>query len=111
MNAIIYHTNQLTKNELFIQRVCIAVLALIFCSALSYGYMINATIGNVVARQKAQSSITKLSAELATLETTHLQLKNNIGPSLAVQLGFVDVADPHFVSYNQSQSLSLNTPR
>lgn len=111
MNAIIYHTNQLTKNEIFIQRVSVTILALILCSFLSYGYLINATIGNVVARQQAQSSITKLSAELATLETVHLQLKNNIAPSLAIQLGFVDVAEPHFVAYNQSQSLSLSTSR
>ncbi len=111
MNAIIYHTNQLTKNEIFIQRVSIAILALILCSFLSYGYLINATIGNVVARQKAQSSISKLSAELAILETAHLQLKNRIDPSLAIQLGFVEVAEPRFVAYNQSQSLSLNTSR
>lgn len=111
MNAIIYHTNQLTKNEIFIQRVCFVILALVFCSILAYGYLINATIGNVVARQQAQSSITALSAELATLETAHLQLKNHIDPSLAAQLGFVDVAEPHFVAYNQSQSLSLNLGR
>lgn len=111
MNAIIYHTNQLTKNEIFIQRLSFVMLTLILCSFLSYGYLINATIGNVVARQQAQSAITKLSAELATLETTHLQLKNRIDPSLAAQLGFVDVAEPRFVAYNQSQSLSLNTPR
>lgn len=111
MNAIIYHTNQLTKNEIFIQRVSIAVLALIFCAFLSYGYLVNATIGNVVARQQAQSAITKLSAELAILETAHLKLKNRIDPSLATQLGFVSVAEPRFVAYNQTQSLSLNTSR
>jgi|GEM_PF-1959495 len=111
MNAIIYHTNQLTKNEIFIQRVSAVLIVLILCSVLSYGYLINSTIGNVVARQKAQSSITTLSAELASLETAHLQLKNRISPALATQLGFVGVAEPHFVAYNQSQSLSLNLVR
>ncbi len=60
MNAIIYQTNLLTKNELFIQRVSFAILAFVFCSILSYGYLINATIGNVVARQQAQLKITTL---------------------------------------------------
>ncbi len=111
MNAIIYHTNQLTKDETFIQRACFAVLVFIFCSAVSYGYMINATIGNIVARQKAQTGIAAISAELAMLETKHLDLKNRIDPSLAASLGFVAVAEPRFVTYNQSQSLSLNVSR
>ncbi len=111
MNAILYHTNELSKNELFIQRCCFVVIALILCSFLSYGYLINATIGNVVARQQAQSAIASLSAEMAMLESAHLEIKNSINPAFAAELGFVEVAEPHFVPYNQSQSLSLNASR
>ena len=110
MNAIIARTNTISKDELLIKRLCSTLMAFAFLAALMYGYLINKTIANVVARQHAQSEIGILSSRVAELETTQLKLKNRITASLANQLGFVEMADPSYISV-KPVSLSLNSAR
>ena len=110
MNAIIARTNTISKDELLIKRICSTLMAFAFLAALMYGYLINKTIANVVARQHAQSEIGILSSRVAELETTQLNLKGKITANLASQLGFVEMSDPEYISAKVT-SLSFNATR
>ena len=112
MNAIIYHTNTLTKDELFLQRACISLFALILGAAFIYGYCINATIANVISRQNVQKEIGMLNSQVSSLESQSMTLKEGVTPTLAAKLGFVDVSETSFISDSQSlQGFSFNTVR
>jgi hypothetical protein len=69
---------------------------------LTYGYMLNTTILNVVARQKAQTQIALLSSDTSDLETSYIALQNDVSINLAYSLGFKDVSNPQFLYRNNS---------
>jgi hypothetical protein len=85
---------------------------LIVICAVAYVFMINKTVFNIVARQKAESQVTKLSSDLSILESNHLALKSKITPEFAATLGFTEAANAQFVSYDSAgTNLSFNTVR
>ena len=74
---------------------------------LTYGYMLNATILNVVARQKSQNDIASLSSDIGNLETSYIALQNNVNIDLAYSMGFKDVSNPQFL-YRNSSAIGLS---
>jgi len=63
---------------------------------LSYGFLINKTILNAVAKQDLQRQISSLNSNVDSLEFTYLSMENNITVDLALSKGFVSVPENTF---------------
>ncbi len=63
------------------------VFALVLFASL-YAYLVNQTVWNVVARQKAEKSLTSLNSSTSQLESTYMAMKGGIDMTLAKSLGF-----------------------
>jgi cell division protein FtsL len=85
-----------------------ALVLLIICCAILYVFMINKTVLNIVASQKMGTEAGKLSSDISRLETQNIALNGRITPEFAATLGFVQPANPEYISYKQDGSLSIN---
>ncbi|MEI7777304.1 MAG: hypothetical protein WCI52_01745 [bacterium] len=79
------------------------VLFWIFASAalglfLSYAFLVNEAIMNVVNRQKAEVQISKISSITSDLEAKYIALENGINLPLAYSKGFQDAKDVTFIT-------------
>ncbi|HZS42934.1 MAG TPA: hypothetical protein VFA52_01815 [Candidatus Paceibacterota bacterium] len=84
------------------------ILALILFVGI-YGYLVNKTVWNVVARQRAEKNITLLNTQLGSLESNYMSLKNNINLNLAHSLGFSQTTDTKYINRPALGRLSSNT--
>jgi hypothetical protein len=77
-----------------------------------YVYLVNATIMNVVAREKVESTISELSTTIGDLEFKYISLKNNITLDLAREKGFTDASPTAFLARNEAApALSYGSTR
>ena len=89
--------------------VLLTALILMFAS---YVYLVNKTIMNVVARERTEKTLSKLSTTIGGLEFKYITLKNNITLELAHAKGFQDSTNTTFLAKNASNvSLSYNSTR
>lgn len=63
-----------------------------------YGFLINKTIMNVVARQNSEKEIASLSSAVGDLEFKYMNLKSSITLELAHGKGFQDNLPSRFLS-------------
>ncbi len=82
--------------------VCLACLVI-------YIYAVNATARNVSLRASLEREANDLNTEIASLEFQYIARTNNITPEIARQYGFVETAEPLYVSKGEDSSLSFNT--
>ena len=75
--------------------------------ALLYVYLINATVLNVVAREKATKQIASLTSQVSDLELVNTTYKNNLTLDKAKAEGFQESNHVTFVS-RESGNLSFN---
>ncbi len=78
--------------------------------ACAYGYLLNMTIRNVVARRTAETQVAEATASISSLEQRYVSLKNSVTPELAQKYGFEEAASPKFLSREGGVSgLSFNS--
>ena len=77
---------------------------------ISYGFMVNKTIANAVAKQQMEVQITSLNSDVNSIESGYLNLKNSITMELALSNGFiVNLGEKYAVAQpNSGLSLSVN---
>ena len=77
---------------------------------VSYGFLVNKTIQNAVAKQNLEKQISSLNSSVNSLEFTYLSLENTITMDFAISKGFVAVAEDHFavIAPQTASALSLN---
>ena len=78
-------------------RIVIALFCAVLCSIGLYIYFVSATIVHAVIAKDAQQEIMNAHSRIAELEVAYLSQKDTITPSLAHELGFIDVTAKHFV--------------
>lgn len=100
--AAVYQMNEHRKGIFWSAVCCLVVL----CGM--YMYLINATVLNVVAREKYENQIADLSSKVGDLEFKNIALKNSITIDKATLLGFVETTDVTFIS-RDSRNLSYNS--
>lgn len=91
------------KRALMVVGVTFAVLSIL------YTYFMFSSVMHVAARQQLASQMSKISAEVATLETTYLGKTQNITESYAHSLGYVGVKDRAFAK--RLGAVTLHTAR
>lgn len=81
----------------------------IFLGLFSYGYLVKASIINIVDRQEMNKEISILSSKVVSLESEYVKVKNNITVESAKSLGFVSASSQKFVTKTDSAlGLSVN---
>ncbi len=74
-----------------------------------YFYMVNLTVWNVVARQKAEKQITLLNSATGDMESSYMAAKNNINLNLAETMGFAATTNTKYVTRTKLGRLSSNS--
>ncbi len=69
-----------------------------FCGVIillivSYLYLINSSVFNIMERREAEEKIGTLGTEVALLESKYIELSSDIDMDLAQQLGFREIDD------------------
>lgn len=85
--------------------------ALIVISGLSlftYIYTINITARNIAERQNLERDISRISANLDSLEFSYVKLKNSVTIELALERGFRETKNPLYISRSSATALSFN---
>lgn len=93
------------EKRLFYGLFAVAVLFLV-----SYLYLAQQSVFNIVAKEKAQEQIGQLGMEVASLEGEYLSLSGReITPDYAESLGFKDIStiQKYAISANKTVTLSL----
>lgn len=86
------------------------LVSIFFFCLFSYGYMVQASIVNVVDRQAMEEEISLLNSNILDLECSYIKSKNAINLELASDLGFIPGNSQKFVTRNSSNlGLSLIT--
>lgn len=88
-----------------------AFWALVAVSALAlfaYIYTINVTARNIAERENLEAEISRISANLDSLEFAYVKLKNGVTMEVALGRGFKEARNPLYVS-RQEASLSFNS--
>lgn len=73
--------------------------------AILYGYLVNQTVVNIVARTDTEATIEDVRSAISDLEAEYLATKNAITLEYAYSLGFQDLGDPKYVSRVDSDTL------
>ncbi len=108
MKAIAITTNA-ARNELLRKKLFWAMLAFIFLTSIGYALLVNATVRNIVSREKDQKELTQLQSSIAKLESEQIALKSGIDQAKAKEMGFHEVQDPQYVSFKSpSDTVSIN---
>jgi len=82
-----------------ISKYAVWVLALALIGlAITYAFLVNQTVLNVVEREKIEKGITLLSSEVSRLEATYISRAQKIDLNLAYQMGFSEPKEKKFVS-------------
>ncbi|MBU6430817.1 MAG: hypothetical protein KGJ58_00835 [Patescibacteria group bacterium] len=86
---------------------CLALFVAAFSGL--YMYFVNGAIVNVVERQKIEKEIAALNSRISDLESSYLDLNNQISFNRALSMGFVKMADEKYVFRKTlSANLSFN---
>lgn len=91
------------------KKVTLSLFGAVILFALLYGYFVNQTILNVVARENVETELIELSSEVSSLEVEYIKLKNKIDLKFAYSLGYRDVSSVKFVSRKSlGKTLTIN---
>ncbi len=103
--------NQIEKIEYREKSIFWIFFSVFIFLLVSYGFMVNNTIVNAVAKQKTEKDIVVLNSEVNSIESKYLVLKNNITVDLALSKGFAVNDNVKYVINSVSESkvsLSIN---
>ncbi|HYC82934.1 MAG TPA: hypothetical protein VEB60_00085 [Candidatus Paceibacterota bacterium] len=70
-----------------------ASFAMIVLLVISYLYLVNSSVFNIMARREAEEKISSLGTQVALLESQYIELSSRIDMDLARQFGFREIED------------------
>ncbi len=102
--------NQIDKIEYREKKIFWSLFLVFAFLLIAYGFLVNRTILNAVAKQNLQSQISSLNSSVDSLEFKYLGLENNITIDLALSKGYVSVPVDTFavIATEGARTLSLN---
>lgn len=103
--------NQIEKIEYREKKIFWMLFSLFVLLIISYGFLVERTIQNAVAKQKLESQISSLNSNVDSMEFTYISLENNITMDFALSKGFTAVPENNFaviVPAKSGLALSLN---
>lgn len=74
-----------------------AVCSILLALFLIYIHLICATVVHVVIRKEAETSIAELRSEISTLEAAYIERQHAVSDEIALQQGYVAVAEKIFL--------------
>lgn len=100
------------KNNIGPSKIWFWSLAMVFLFGLfSYGYCVQGSIVNIVARQNVENKISILDTRVLELEAQYIKAKNGVTRDLAENLGYIEIANQKFVTRKATDlGLSLVNP-
>ncbi len=101
-------TKQIRNIEYTEKQIFWTLFVLFVFFLVSYGFLINKTIGNAIAKENMQKEMSMLNSEVNSREFQYLNIKNSITMNLALSKGFVAVPNNNFALLSPSRSLSLS---
>lgn len=75
---------------------------------VSYGFMVNKTISNAVAKQQMEVEILSINSDVNSMESNYLSLKNDVTMDLAIAKGFIVNSKEKYAMVSSSKGLSLS---
>ena len=84
------------------------LLIFIFAAILSYVYFANITVRTLTILEKTKKQMQSLSIEVSEMESQRLSIENNINEGKALQMGFIEVNNPIFIT-RKTAALSFKT--
>ncbi|MFA5934885.1 MAG: hypothetical protein WC827_03320 [Candidatus Paceibacterota bacterium] len=75
---------------------------------VSYGFMVNKTITNAVAKQQMEAEILVLNSDVNSMESNYLSLKNDVTMDLAISNGFIKNSQEKYAMVSSKGGLSLS---
>lgn len=103
--------NQIEKIEYREKKIFWMLFSLLVLLIISYGFLVERTIQNAVAKQKLESQMSSLNSNVDSMEFTYISLENNITMDFALSKGFAAVPENNFaviVPAKSGLALSLN---
>tara|TARA_Y100001935_G_scaffold235865_1_gene220111 strand:+ start:535 stop:852 length:318 start_codon:yes stop_codon:yes gene_type:complete len=94
------------------QIITLLLAGIIVTSFVSYIYLVNRTVLNVVAREEIEETLSNLHGDVSELEFSYITLKNSITMHYALEQGFQEVDEKEnvfFASRDTSVGLSVRT--
>lgn len=89
------------------RKVIFASTIFAFIMLASYGYLVAATVSNLVAYSSAKASITEINSELSGLESKYMALSRSLTEEKALQMGLVLNQGSHFIVLNPKTGTAL----
>lgn len=100
---------ELIKLDTLEKRLVLGFFVLAVLLFFSYGYFIEASVGNIVERKNVEKDIALLNSSLGSLELNYVALKETVGVQKAYELGFVETKKVSFVEKtSENVKLTLN---
>ncbi len=100
--------NQIEKIEYREKAIFGIFFSLFIFLLFSYGFMINKTISNAVAKQQMEKEIIALNSDVNSMESGYLSLKNDITIDFAIAEGFVVNTEEKYAMSSVVGGLSLS---
>ncbi len=88
--------NLITKGytlESIEEKIVWAGFAAVIVLVMSYLYLVNSSVFNIMARREAEEKIGSLGTQVALLESQYIELSSHIDMDLARQFGFREIED------------------
>jgi len=82
------------------------LLSVLFVLIVLYGYFVNTTILHIVERKSLEKEASFVSASIAEFEADYLEIKRDITPELAYELGFMEAESVKFASHGETNGLA-----
>ncbi|MBI5138409.1 MAG: hypothetical protein HZA95_01255 [Candidatus Vogelbacteria bacterium] len=89
------------------RRVILISVAFAVIMLVSYGYLVAATVSNMVAYNDAKSNISEISSELSGLELKYTSLSKSLTEERALENGLVINTNTHFIVLGPDAKSSL----
>ena len=87
--------------------IFLALVGIMFFSAITYIYAINSIAKNTALRASLEAQVAEISSDLSKLEFEYIGLKSEVTLKLAEQYGFTEKKNPQYVSRTGS-TLTFN---
>lgn len=101
----------ISKVHLYRERIFYTLCAALALLAISYGYLLQKAIVNVVEREAMVKELRIATSRIADLESSYLALKNSVTLELAFDRGFKEATQLNYIKTGTRGQLSLSNER
>ena len=86
-----------------------SMLMILFVAQIcGYGYLVNASVGNVVKRMDLEKKTDELLIKMANLESSYFSLQSNVTPEEAERLNYISTNHVQYVDQNGEPVIMLS---